>query len=136
MKTIKKVMTVAIVLSLSLVIYAQDMAKSKLDLKSDIEYSENTKNAEIESNVAMGPFRMTWCGTGPSGQIEAGAQFGSPPYTWTIPSNWSMQSTFGGFVNITTDCSSGTITVTDSNGASLSALVPAGCSDHGCGDGS
>ena len=134
MKTIKKVMTVAVVLSLSLVIYAQDMAKSKLDLKGDIEYSENTNDVDTEATVSMGPFRMSWCGTGPSGQIEAGAIGGVAPYTWSIPSNWSMQSSFSGFVNITTDCSSGTITVTDSNGASLSAIVPAGCTDHGCAD--
>ncbi len=136
MKKTQKVITVVAVLSLSLAIYSQDIAKNNLDLKSDIEYSDNKSSNDAEATVSIGVFRMTWCGTGPSGQIEAGAIGGAPPYTWSIPSNWSIQSTFSGYVDITTDCSSGTITVTDSNGDTLSALVPAGCTDHGCGNGS
>ncbi len=74
---------------------------------------------------------LSWCGTGPYGQVDASVMGGTAPYKWYQGSNL-LTTTSSSSVTLAFGCNGGVITVKDANNNQDSDIVPQGCQDHGC----
>ncbi|SNY95402.1 hypothetical protein [Flagellimonas pacifica] len=126
MKTRSKFMIALFALTLITFVTAQNVesAPSLLanDAPSEINSLESAKAASIS---------LSWCGTGPYGQVDASVMGGTGPYKW-YQGGSLLTTTFSSSVTLSFGCNGGVITVKDANNNQDSDIVPQGCQDHGC----
>ena len=94
-----------------------------------------TKDAALKMSVIesakAASVSLSWCGTGPYGQVDASVMGGTAPYEW-YQGGSLLTTTFSSSVTLSFGCNGGVLTVKDANNNQDSDIVPQGCQDHGC----
>nr|WP_299382763.1 hypothetical protein [Allomuricauda sp.] len=126
MKTNHKFLIALFALSLITFVSAQTAENDLSTVSSD---SPTEINANEASNAAS--VSLSWCGTGPYGQVDASVMGGTAPYKW-YQGGSLLTTTFSSSVTLNFGCNGGVITVKDANNNQDSDIVPQGCQDHGC----
>ncbi|MEX0314611.1 MAG: hypothetical protein AB3N18_10565 [Allomuricauda sp.] len=125
MKMKSKFIVGLFVLSLITFVSAQSVENDSSltnDAPSEVSAVESSKAASVS---------LSWCGTGPYGQVDASVMGGTAPYKW-YQGGSLLTTTFSSSVTLNFGCNGGVISVKDANNNQDFDIVPQGCQDHGC----
>ena len=136
MKVISRLMMLFFVLSLSVFVYAQNNEKNMQSSENEVKQESHliVQNLETKVQGVILPEstpQLSWCGTGPYGQVDVVVTGGSSPFKYyrgsTLLRTTSLRS-----LTLAVGCNGGLLTVKDSNNNEAWGIVPQGCYDHGC----
>ncbi|RYC50900.1 hypothetical protein [Flagellimonas olearia] len=126
MKTSSKLIALLFVMSLVTYVSAQNLDNSS----SSVTKEASLKSDTVEAVEATG-ISLSWCGTGPYGQVDGSVYGGTAPYRW-YQGGTLLMTTYSSSVTLNFGCNGGVLTVKDANNNEDADIVPQGCVDHGC----